>query len=151
MPGEKSLQAGQYYANPRNQFWRLLAAVFGEEWDNSFDYPHRIAWLKAHQVGLWDVYAACDRVGSLDPAIRNAEPNNFDSLLQQCPRLRCLCFNGRKAGSVAPRFKTPGFATIVLLSSSPALAKPFEEKVKDWKRILETGGWEDADRAASRQ
>ena len=136
MPGAKSLEARQYYANPRNQVWRLLAEVFGEIWENSFDYPQRIGWLKAHQVGLWDVYAACDRVGSLDTAIRNAEPNKFDSLLLQCPRLQCICFNGRKAGSVESQFKNPGVPTMVLLSSSPALAKSFEEKLKDWKLKL---------------
>ena len=29
LPGEKSLAAAQYYANPQNQFWRLMQAVTG--------------------------------------------------------------------------------------------------------------------------
>jgi G:T/U-mismatch repair DNA glycosylase len=29
MPGAVSLQHAQYYAHPRNQFWRLLFATFG--------------------------------------------------------------------------------------------------------------------------
>ncbi len=30
MPSEESLRLHQYYANPRNQFWQILAAVYGE-------------------------------------------------------------------------------------------------------------------------
>ena len=30
-PGAASLAAGRYYAHPRNQFWRLISAVTGED------------------------------------------------------------------------------------------------------------------------
>ena len=35
------------------------------------DYDERLARLLAHQIGLWDTVAACEREGSLDAAIRH--------------------------------------------------------------------------------
>lgn len=31
MPSPKSREAGFYYAHPQNRFWRVLAALWGEE------------------------------------------------------------------------------------------------------------------------
>ena len=36
-PSERSLVAGEYYANRRNQFWPLLATVFGFDADLPYD------------------------------------------------------------------------------------------------------------------
>ena len=62
-PGAASLAAQQYYAHPRNQFWRLMSALVGEELA-SLPYAERLPRLLAHGVGLWDVLAACEREGS---------------------------------------------------------------------------------------
>ena len=43
-------------------------------------YRERLAVLRAHGLGLWDVYAACRREGSLDSAIENAQLNDLASL-----------------------------------------------------------------------
>ena len=46
-PGEASLVATQYYAHPRNQFWRLLGAVIGEPL-HELDYPKAVSmWQSA--------------------------------------------------------------------------------------------------------
>ena len=52
MPGVVSLQAVQYYANPRNAFWTIMAELFGFEID--CDYQQRIDQIKQHPVVLWD-------------------------------------------------------------------------------------------------
>ena len=85
-PGAASLQAQEYYAHPRNQFWRLLSAVLGEELMD-LPYPVRLKRLRARRVGLWDVVGACTREGSLDSAIRNAQANDFSALKHRCPSL----------------------------------------------------------------
>lgn len=131
-PGAASLAAGQYYAHPRNQFWRLLGTVLGEDLV-ALPYPQRLPRLLAHRIGLWDVLAACHREGSLDAAIRHPEHNDFTLLAQRCPLLHRICFNGKTAGRLASQFERAGYETRVLASSSPAYAAMrFEEKLASW-------------------
>jgi TDG/mug DNA glycosylase family protein len=134
-PGEASLQAQQYYAHPRNQFWRLLSEVVNEDL-YGLPYEERLTRLRAHRIGLWDVIDACEREGSLDSAIRKAQHNDFDSLKHQCPQLKRVCFNGKTSGKFAPRFAEAGFETLVLPSSSPAnMQLNFAQKLAVWRGI----------------
>ena len=48
------MAAGQYYAHPRNQFWRLIGDLIGEPMVGR-PYEVRLARLLAHRIGLWDV------------------------------------------------------------------------------------------------
>jgi hypoxanthine-DNA glycosylase len=135
-PGVASLDAAQYYAHPRNQFWRLMSAVTGEPL-NELPYDERVLSLLRHGIGLWDVLAACEREGSLDTAIRNASPNDFASFRLHAPRLRKLCFNGKTSGRFEPVIREAGFETLVLPSSSPANAiLTFDQKLRIWREIL---------------
>lgn len=135
-PGEASLLAQQYYAHPRNQFWRLLSAVLDEDLV-PMPYEKRLLRLQAHKIGLWDVIAVCEREGSLDSAIRSAQANDFAALKHRCPDLVKVCFNGKTSGKFAPQFAEAGFDTLVLPSSSPANAQwSFEEKLTEWKNII---------------
>ncbi|HEY3595982.1 MAG TPA: DNA-deoxyinosine glycosylase [Paraburkholderia sp.] len=135
-PGEASLVATQYYAHPRNQFWRLLGAVTDEPLAE-LDYPARLERVLKHGIGVWDVLAACTREGSLDAAIRNATPNSFASLREHAPLLKKVCFNGKTAGRFAEVIGAAGYQTLVLPSSSPANAMlSFEQKRVLWQAIL---------------
>lgn len=135
-PGEASLQAQQYYAHPRNQFWALLSAVLGEDLVK-LPYSQRLARLHAHHIGLWDVIAGCERKGSLDTAIRRAQPNDVIALKQHYPGLAKICFNGKTSGKFAPQFAEAGFDTLILPSSSPANAQwTFDEKLAVWHGII---------------
>jgi hypoxanthine-DNA glycosylase len=132
-PSEASLAAGQYYAHPRNQFWRLLGDLVGEPLHQQA-YPHRLRRLLAHRVGLWDVLAACDREGSLDSAITNRRVNPFTRLQRLAPVLADVAFNGGTAGRFAPVFADAGYSTTVLPSSSPAHAgRSYEQKLALWR------------------
>lgn len=131
-PGAASLAAGQYYAHPRNQFWRLISAVVGEDLA-ALPYAARLPRLLAHQIGLWDVLGACERKGSLDASIRNAQANDFALLRERCPRLETVGFNGQASGKFAPQFAQAGFRIVVLPSSSPAHASmTFQKKLEAW-------------------
>ncbi|MGI4815099.1 MAG: DNA-deoxyinosine glycosylase [Janthinobacterium lividum] len=135
-PGEASLAAAQYYAHPRNQFWRLLGAVLAEPLTD-LDYDARLQRLLARGIGVWDVLAACRREGSLDAAIREAQPNDFARLREQAPQLLRVCFNGKTAARFEPIIRAAGFETRILPSSSPAYAAlDFDKKLAVWRSIL---------------
>jgi hypoxanthine-DNA glycosylase len=132
-PSAASLAAGQYYAHPRNQFWRILGAIVDEPLAQ-MPYPRRLRRVLAHRIGIWDVLGACQREGSLDSAIRDHRPNDFKPLMKRAPRLRRVLFNGGTAGRFARQFGAAGFETRVLPSSSPAHAgRTFDEKLALWR------------------
>lgn len=124
-PGEASLAAHEYYGHPRNHFWRLIGAVVGEPLQ-AFDYARRVERLRAHRIALWDVIAQCERLGSLDTAIRAEVANDIGGLLRRSPRIGSIAFNGGKAASYRKRVALiPEAARCTLLqlpSSSPANA-----------------------------
>lgn len=134
-PGAASLAAQQYYAHPRNAFWRLVSALVDEDLA-SLPYAERLPRLLAHGIGLWDVLGACEREGSLDSAIRRPAANDFDRLHHLCPQLKTVGFNGQASGKFAPQFAAAGYRTVVLPSSSPANAgTSFEQKLEQWREL----------------
>lgn len=138
-PGAASLAAQQYYAHPRNQFWKLVGALVGEDL-YGLPYDQRLPRLLAHRFGLWDVLAACEREGSLDSAIRKPAANDFERLHKLCPQLETVGFNGQASGKFAPQFAQAGYRTVVLPSSSPAhMAMSFDEKLAVWRRLVDEG------------
>ena len=133
-PGEASLTAAQYYAHPRNHFWPLVGAVIGVPLA-ALSYRQRLASLRFHGIGLWDAIVACERRGSLDGAIRNALHGELARARRASPSLRLVCFNGKTAARVEAAWRSAGYATLVLPSSSPAYTRPFAEKLSAWSAI----------------
>lgn len=77
-------------------------------------YDARLERLLKHGIGIWDVLAACHREGGLDSAIRNAKPNDFESLREHAPLLKKVCFNGKTSGR---------FAQVIGAASLPAACR----------------------------
>lgn len=134
LPGDASLAAAQYYAHPRNQFWRLLGAVLGVALAD-MPYPQRLAAMQQRGVGLWDVVAEASRRGSLDSAIRDARANPLLELVATLPALRVVAFNGQTAGKAAPQLAASGVPVLVLPSSSPAHTLAFDKKLQEWQAL----------------
>ena len=134
LPGVASLAAGQYYAHPRNSFWPIMSALLGQP---LVQMPYE-AWLKALNaggVGLWDVLASAERSGSLDAAIRSPEAADLRGLIDTLPALRAVAFNGAKSAAVGRKIlkdHLPDMELIDLPSSSPAHARPLEDKLARW-------------------
>lgn len=96
MPSVKSLEAQQYYAHPRNAFWKIIAALYHQGAEFA-DFQEKKACLLANRLGLWDSLQLCLREGSLDSAITDEQPNDFNTLLAKHPAVRRLLFNGQPA------------------------------------------------------
>jgi hypoxanthine-DNA glycosylase len=142
MPGAASLQAGEYYAHPRNAFWHIMAAVLG--FAPEVTYGDRISALQANGVALWDVLKACRRRGSLDSDIEpgSIEVNDFGTFFAAHPRVTRLCFNGGTAERLYQRFVPDILAGrdlhyTRLPSTSPAhAAMSFADKADAWRAAL---------------
>lgn len=143
MPGIASLQAGQYYAHPRNAFWPIMAELLGMP--DGLPYGERLEHLRAAGIALWDVLQSCIRPGSLDTAIEEASivPNDFGNFFARHTRVEQIFFNGSKAEQAFRRHVLPGLecsARLVcqrLPSTSPAhAARGFEEKLRAWRSVI---------------
>ena len=121
MPSPLSRETGFYYGNPNNRFWRVLAAVFGEETPASA--AERAAFLLRNRVALWDVCASCEIEGAADASICEVIPNDVGGLIAKL-NIRRVFFNGAKAEELFERYITPpeGVTFTRLPSTSPANA-----------------------------
>jgi hypoxanthine-DNA glycosylase len=139
-PGVKSLQMQQYYAHPQNAFWKLVFQIIladSLEEICAERYEIRSKKLLKHGIGCWDVYAACEREGSLDSAIQNAQLNDLASLRKRCPNLQAIAHNGAESHSYSKHTLALGLPVYKLPSSSPANASwSFERKLAAWREAL---------------
>lgn len=133
LPGDASLAAAQYYAHPRNGFWRLVGGVIRRDLA-TMAYADRLNALSAAGIGLWDVITSADRIGSLDAAIRSPEAADLPGLIDRLPALKAIAFNGTTAARLGRRLLTgETSATLIdLPSSSAAHARPLSEKAQSW-------------------
>ena len=135
-PGVASLRAQRYYGHPQNQFWKILSALWSVDLVG-MAYEDRMAAVRGHGLGIWDVYGACEREGSLDSAIRNAELNDFAWLQQQCPQLQAIAHNGGESFRHARHTQALGLPVHKLPSTSPANASwSFERKLAAWRDVF---------------
>jgi len=139
-PSVASLQAQQYYAHPRNQFWPLLSALWGVDLVG-MPYRARLAEVKRRGLGIWDVYASCRREGSLDSAIEAAVPNDLAGLKQRAPKLEAVAHNGGESARSLRITASLGLPVGKLPSTSPANASwSFERKLEAWRAAFRSVG-----------
>ena len=142
-PGAASLARQQYYGHPQNAFWKILQAIWpASPFDIRADsYEKRIDALLGHGLGLWDVYASCERVGSLDSAIQLPLVNDLAALARRCPQLRVIAHNGGESFRHAHHSRALGLPVLRLPSTSPANASwSFERKLAAWREAVEMAG-----------
>jgi hypoxanthine-DNA glycosylase len=140
VPGVASLRAQQYYGHPRNHFWPIVGTLLDVDF-LAMTYPQRLQVLPARGLALWDVYASCERQGSLDQAIRNPVFNDFTGLQKQAPALRWVVHNGAESARAMGHLQALGFVVQGLPSTSPANASwSFERKLSAWRKAFALAG-----------
>jgi TDG/mug DNA glycosylase family protein len=143
MPSVASLEKQQYYGNPRNAFWPLMAELLG--FKLSTDYASNVAQILNKHIAIWDVIGECVRPGSLDNAIvRGSERiNSIPGLLADYPGLTRIGLNGGTAAKLFKQHCLPGLKadhlTICNLpSTSPANAgMNFSAKCDAWRPLIQ--------------
>ncbi len=139
-PGVASLKAQQYYGHPQNHFWKILKTLWPMD-VMGVSYVERSQWLLSKQLGVWDVYASCERQGSLDTSIRNAVLNDFSQLDTLCPKLEAIAHNGGESFKHARHTMLTGLPVYRLPSTSPANASwSFDKKLAAWREVFEKHG-----------
>lgn len=137
LPGERSLACQQYYGNKQNRFWHLMSDVIGQDLLR-IDYQSRLQALLHGGVGLWDVVAEADRVGSLDSRIRGEVGNDLVGLIAGLPKLVTIAFNGGTAARLGTKVlgqHAQRYRIVSLPSSSPAYTLAYAEKLAMWRAL----------------
>ena len=141
MPGKESLRAVQYYAHPRNAFWKIMGDLFGAGLDLAYDA--RVKKLKAAKIAVWDVLASCTRESSLDSDI-DADTmivNDFDAFYHAHTAITEVFFNGAAAEKfyrlhVKARHQHRALNYTRLPSTSPAHAgMRYAQKLEAWMAV----------------
>lgn len=140
MPGEASLKAQEYYAHPRNIFWRIMADIFNAG-AGFADYQAKTQCLLSHNVGLWDNLQYCERQGSLDSDIRREIPNDIETLLAANPQIDMILCNGQKSYDFFKKYHQPLLKSLncqIMPSTSPANARlSYAQKLAAWCQALQ--------------
>lgn len=134
-PSAKSRELSFYYGHPQNRFWKVLAAVLKEKVPQTI--IEKKAFLKKHQIAIWDVIQSCDIVGSSDSSIKNVEVANLSTIMNSC-KIKQIYVNGRTAEKLYRKYseKLTNQKAIALPSTSPANASfSLERLVQEWQVI----------------
>lgn len=158
MPGAVSLFDNEYYAHPRNAFWPVMQALFGQGSCGTTDsYAEKCRLLTDNRIAVWDVLTQCIRPGSLDANIRKDSVvcNDFAAFLESQPDIAAIAFNGKAAEQLFRKYVLPALDLsigsdannrdpskrqinlISLPSTSPAMASlTLDDKILAWGKAL---------------
>ena len=137
MPGDKSLELGEYYGHSRNRFWKIISTITGN--DLPLSYSDKKELLLKSKIGIWDVDHKANRKGSLDSAIEDEEPNDLENFIASHKSLKVIGFNGTKSETLFDKYfdRKSDLKYISLPSTSPAnTGIGFDNICKLWRKIL---------------
>lgn len=137
LPGPKSIETNQYYADSRNSFWKIIYAIWGQA-TPSLDYGQKCDFLLQHYIGVWDVLGKAKREGFADANIENPVPNNLLNFLMEHPECG-IVFNEKKAEGIFQDAFPSLYDTVkheLVLSSSGSLGRTWTDKLDSWKTAI---------------
>jgi hypoxanthine-DNA glycosylase len=138
MPGIASLEKQEYYAHPRNHFWKIIYTLY-DSMPVAAIFVDKIDFLQSNRIGLWDVLENCERKGSLDINIKKQTENDFDALFQKFPAITTIVFNGKESHRyfIKKFGQKEGITYYVMPSTSPANTMSFENKLEIWSSCFQ--------------
>lgn len=134
-PSVKSREEGFFYGHKQNRFWKVVAAVFGEETPETIE--EKRAFLLRNHIAVWDVIHSCEIEGSSDSSIRNVTVNDLNEILKVAD-IRDIYVNGKTAEKYYKKYteQLVGREAICLPSTSPANAAWNTERlITEWRKI----------------
>ncbi|WP_452224118.1 DNA-deoxyinosine glycosylase [Lacinutrix chionoecetis] len=137
MPGDKSIELGEYYGHSRNKFWNIISTITDN--DLPITYNDKKTLLLKTRIGIWDVAHKAIRKGSLDSAIESEQPHEISNFIKSNNNLKVIGFNGTKSQALYDKYfeREFGIKYILLPSSSPANTRiDFDSICRKWKQIL---------------
>lgn len=135
-PSVKSREINFYYGHPQNRFWKILENIYNEKIDNNIESKKE--FLLRNNIALWDTIKSCEITGSSDSSIKNAIPNDIETLIQKT-NIKAIFCNGNTSYKLFMKyFKSKiNIPIICLPSSSPANAKfSLESLTEIWKEHI---------------
>lgn len=137
MPGDKSLELGEYYGHPRNRFWKIISTITKNDLPQTYSEKKKL--LLKSKIGIWDVAHKAVRKGSLDSAIKDELPNDLEGFISNHKNLRVIGFNGTKSETLFNKYfnRHSELTYISLPSTSPAnTGIDFANICEIWRQIL---------------
>lgn len=135
-PSVKSREGMFFYHHPQNRFWKVVAALTGEDVPVTVEEKRQL--LLQHRIALWDVIHSCDIIGSSDSSIKNVVANNLNPILSAAP-IQQIYTNGATAGRLYQKYIEPVLhrSCIVLPSTSPANASySLDRLIQVWRDAI---------------
>ena len=134
-PSVRSREALFFYGHPQNRFWKLIAALYGEEVPKSIEEKRSL--ILRHNLALWDSIKSCTITGSSDSSVKDVVPNNLGGILCNSKVDRIFC-NGALSHKIYMKYiyPTTKIEAIKLPSTSPANAAfSLERLMGEWSII----------------
>ncbi len=135
-PSRKSREIGFYYGHPQNRFWKLLAALTGEEVPQTIEEKKGL--LLRNHIALHDVIHSCDIIGSSDSSIKNVEPADLEHIFTITGKIPVFC-NGGTSYKLYKKYqeKRLDVEAVQLPSTSPANAAwKLEMLIEEWGKAI---------------
>ena len=134
-PSVKSREAMFFYGHPQNRFWKLIAALYGEDVLESIEEKKNL--ILRHNLALWDSIKSCTITGSSDSSVKDVVPNDLAEILDNSKVDKIFC-NGALSHKIYMKYiyPTTKIEATKLPSTSPANAAfSLERLIKEWSKI----------------
>ena len=136
-PSVKSREVSFFYSHPRNRFWKVIPALFGEEEPVTIEKKKEL--ILRRNLALWDSIHSCEITGSSDSSVKNVVPNDISKIIGNSKVSKVFC-NGALSHKMYMKYIFPDtkIEAVKLPSTSPAnAAYSLDKLIEEWKIIKE--------------